>query len=74
MVTDKDGNVTFTDTPPSDQEAVVEAQTVHSPNTSAAVTPAPIDEPDDATATEPISYETLDRESGRGRDDSDGAR
>ncbi len=58
-VTDKDGNVTFTDTPPSDQEAVVEAHTVHSPNTSAAVTPAPIDEPDDATVTEPISYETL---------------
>jgi len=58
-VTDKDGNVTFTDTPPSDQEAVVEAQTVHSPNTSAAVTPAPIDEPDGATVTEPISYETL---------------
>lgn len=58
-VTDKDGNVTFTDTPPSDQEAVVEAQTVHSPNTSAAVTPAPIDESDDATVTEPISYETL---------------
>ena len=58
-VTDKDGNVTFTDTPPSDQEAVVEAQTVHSPNTSATVTPAPIDERDDATVTEPISYETL---------------
>lgn len=58
-VTDKDGNVTFTDTPPSDQEAVVEAQTVHSPNTSAAVTHAPIDERDDATVTEPISYETL---------------
>ena len=57
-VTDKDGNVTFTDTPPSDQEAVVEAHTVHSPNTSAAVTPAPIDEPD-AVMTEPISYETL---------------
>ena len=58
-VTDKDGNVTFTDTPPSDQEAVVEAQTVHSPNSSAAVTPAPIDESGDATVTEPISYETL---------------
>ena len=57
-VTDKDGNVTFTDTPPSDQEAVVEAQTIHSPNTSAAVTPAPIDEPD-AVMTEPNSYETL---------------
>ena len=38
---------------------MVEAQTVDSPNTSAAVTPAPIDEPDDATVTEPISYETL---------------
>ena len=57
-VTDKDGNVTFTDTPPSDKEAVVEAQTVHSLNTSAAVTPAPKSEPD-AVATEPISYETL---------------
>ena len=57
-VTDKDGNVTFTDTPPSDQEAAVEAQTIHSPNTSAAVTPAPIDEPD-AVMAEPISYETL---------------
>jgi hypothetical protein len=57
-VTDKDGNVTFTDTPPSDKEAVVEAQTVHSLNTSAAVTPAPRYEPD-AAVTEPISYETL---------------
>lgn len=54
-VTDKEGNVTFTDAPPSNTDSSVETQTVHATNTSVAVAPKPVA----AATAEPVSYETV---------------
>ena len=54
-VTDKEGNVTFTDAPPSNTDSSVETQTVHATNTSVAAAPKPVA----AATAEPVSYETV---------------
>ena len=56
-VTDADGNVTFTDTPPLSSDATVEEHSVHAPNTAKPTettrAPAAL-----AEAEEPIRYDT----------------
>ena len=50
-VTDEDGNVTFTDTPPLDSEAVVEEHSLHAPNSAQPVVSSP-------ASIEPVVSET----------------
>ena len=57
-VTDKEGNVTFTDAPPLNTDSSVETQTVHATNTSVAVAPKPV-AASTAEVAEPVSYETV---------------
>ena len=49
-VTDEDGNVTFTDTPPLDSEATVEEHSLHAPNSAQPVVSSP-------ETTEPVAAE-----------------
>ena len=57
-VTDKEGNVTFTDAPPLNTDSSVETQTVHATNTSVAVAPKLV-AASTAEVAEPVSYETV---------------
>lgn len=50
-VTDEDGNVTFTDTPPLDSEATVEEHSLHAPNSAQPVVSSP-------ETIEPVEPET----------------
>lgn len=56
-VTDENGNVTFTDTPPLDPEATVEEHSLHAPNSAQPVLSSPeILEP--AESDSPLQFET----------------
>lgn len=56
-VTDENGNVTFTDTPPLDSQASVEEHSIHTPNSTQAVLSAPeIAKPEESEST--IPFET----------------